>query len=63
MFEWSKFQKLASNKIWFPLNFENPLNFFIKSANFFVLFYNVYKEIMITIEIEDVREPPESLVY
>ena len=30
----------------------------MKSANFFVLFYNVQKENMFTIEIEDEREAP-----
>ena len=39
-------------------NFENPQNFLIKSANFFVLFYNVHKENMFTIEKEDGREAP-----
>ena len=35
----SKFQKLASNKICFPLNFEN---YFVNSVNLFlILFYNV----------------------
>ena len=38
-------------------------NFFHKICKLFVVFYNVYKEKMITIEIEDGREPPESLVY
>ena len=36
--EYSKFQKLAFNKIQFPLKFENPRNAFNKSANFFVCF-------------------------
>ena len=35
-------------------NFENPRNFLLKSANFFVLFYDVHKETMFTIKIEDV---------
>ena len=53
---WSKFQKIASNKIWFELNFWNPRNFFIKSANF--LFYNVCEENMFTSELEDECEAP-----
>ena len=36
-------------------NFENPRNFFLKSA---IFFYSVYKEYMFTIEIEDGREAP-----
>ena len=32
--------------------------FFIKSENFFLLFYKVYKEKMFTIGIEDGREVP-----
>ena len=36
-------QKLYSDKIRFTLNFENPQNSFMTSANFFlVLFYNVF---------------------
>jgi len=57
-----KFQKLTSNKIRFSLNLEIHV-FFIKSANFiliFVLFYNEYKEKMLTIEIEDGH--PSSLI-
>ena len=56
LFRWSKFQNLASNKIRFTLNFENLLNFFIKSAKFLFLFYYVYQEKMFTIEVEDGRE-------
>jgi len=40
----------------FSLNFENPPNISIKSPLF--LFYNVYKEKMCTIEIEDGRNAP-----
>jgi len=49
VYGWSKFQKLASNKIQLSLNFANPQNF---------LFYNVHhlKEKMFTIEIADGRE-------
>ena len=46
-------------------NFENQQIFvFIKSANFFVLFlfYNVYKENMFIIEIEDMARSALSLV-
>ena len=39
---------IASNKIWFSLNFENP-------RTFLFLFYNVYKEKIFTIAIEEVR--------
>ena len=35
VYEWSKLKKLASNKIRFSQNFENPRFFFIKSAKFF----------------------------
>ena len=35
----------------------------MKSVIFFVLFYNVHKENMFTIEIEDGRKSPKSLVY
>jgi len=46
VYRWSKFS----------LNVENPWNFY-KIQNFFVfLFYNVYKEKMFTIKIEDRRE-------
>ena len=38
VYERSKIQKLASNKIRFSLNFENPRNMFIKSLKFFVCF-------------------------
>jgi len=31
-----EFQKLDSNEIRFPFNFENPQNIFMKSANFFI---------------------------
>ena len=45
--KWSVFQKFASNKIWFSLNywkFWNSTTFFWESANFFLLFHNVNKE-------------------
>ena len=48
-----KISKLASNKIRFSLNLKNPRNFFIKSANFFSLFYNVYNYKLFTIKIEN----------
>ena len=40
---------IASNKIRFSLNFENPRTFLL------FLFYNVYKEKIFTIAIEEVR--------
>ena len=56
---WLKFEKLAYNKIRFPLNFENPRNFYMKSANFVLFrFYNVFKDTIFTVEIEDGREAP-----
>ena len=45
----------------FSLNFENPQKIsFYKIRDIFLLFlfYNVYKEKMFTIEIEDGREAP-----
>ena len=36
-------QKLASYKILFSLNFENPQNMFIKSANFFYVLQCIKK--------------------
>ena len=62
--EWSKYQKLASGKCRFLLNFKNPPKFFFtKSANFFVFcfVYNVYKEKIFAIEIENEREAPWKL--
>ena len=59
--KWSKFQIFVSIKIWFSLNFwnfENSWNFLLKSVNFIVLFYDVHKENMFTIKIEDGREEP-----
>ena len=61
VYEWSKFQKLAANKILFSLNFENSRNLFIKSVNFFNLFYNVYKEKMLKLKMDTKR--PKSLVF
>ena len=53
-YRWSKFQKFASNKTRFSLNFKNPRMLFYKIREFFFfLFYNLYIEKMITIEIED----------
>ena len=46
---WLKFQKFASNKIRFSINFEN----FENARTFYVLFYNVYKEKQFTVEKED----------
>ena len=51
VYGYTKFQKFDSNK------FENP-RFFINSQTFFLLFINVYKEKMFTIEIEDGRGAP-----
>ena len=51
VYGWSKIQKLSSNKIRFPLNFENPQHFFYKTRR--LLLCNVYKEKMLTIEIKD----------
>ena len=53
VYEWSK---LASNKIRFSLNFENPQKKLWNPRTLFVLFYNVYKEKMVSIEIE--KEAP-----
>ena len=49
VYRWSKFQKFASNKIWFALNVENPRIFSIKSATFF---YKLCKEKMLTLKKE-----------
>ena len=46
-------QKLYSDKIRFTLNFENPRNSFMTSANFFWSCFTMY-----SIEIEDGREVP-----
>jgi len=52
--KFSKFQKFASNKIRFSLNFENPRIFLSHPRTFlFVSFSNVNKQKMFTIEIED----------
>ena len=56
VYGWSKFQKLASNKIRFSLNFENPQNIFYKVCHFFFTIYT--KKKMFTIEIEDWRVAP-----
>ena len=62
VYEWSKFQIFDSIKIRFLLNFWKfwkSTIFLLKSANFFfVLFYDVHKENMFTIEIEDGCEAP-----
>jgi len=59
-----KFEKFASNKIPFSLNVENHKIYLIKSAIFgLYLFYNVYKEKMFTIEIEDVRFALKALFF
>ena len=64
VYRWSKFQKFASNTIRFSINFKNPRNIFTKSAKFCLfLFYNIYKEKMFTIEIEDGRESPLKPSY
>jgi len=57
VYGWSKFQKLASNKIRISLNLKNPQNFFIKFPNF-VLMYTMK---LLTIEIEDRSEAPWKL--
>ena len=45
-----KFFMKSANKIWFPINFQKPRNFFRKWANFFLFFFlNVHKENMFTI--------------
>ena len=46
------------DRIFKNLLLTNSLTFFIKSANFLFLFYNVFKEQMITNKIEDGREAP-----
>ena len=48
----SKFQKQVSNKIRFLSNLKIHEFYFIKSANFSLLYYNVYIEKMFTIENE-----------
>ena len=59
VYDISKFQKRASNKIRFTINFEDPRKFVIKSENvWFVLFNNIYEKKMFKIEIEDGREEP-----
>ena len=58
VYEWSKFQKVTSNKIRFPKNFQNPYLFHEIRELIFILVLNVYKTKMLTIEIEDGREPP-----
>ena len=56
-------EELTSNKIRFLLNFENQrIFFFLNPRTFLFLFYNVYKEKMFTIEIEDGAKRPVSLV-
>ena len=57
VYGWSKFQKFVSDKIQY-LKILKIHNIFYKIRKFFVLllFYNVYKEKMFTIEIEDGRE-------
>ena len=59
VYEWSNFQKYASNKIQF-LTILKIHEFFFLIWEFFILFlfYNVYKEKMFTIEIDDRREAP-----
>ena len=58
---WSKFQKLASNKIDVSLNLRIPKFFFIKSAKFFLVFViQLYKEKMFPTEIEDGHRSPWS---
>jgi len=47
VYEWSKFLKIC---------FENPQFILENTQTFLFLFYNVYKEKMFTIEIEDARE-------
>ena len=59
VYEWSKFQKFVTNKIWFILNLKIH-NIFFKRELFLGLFYNVYKEKMFKIEMEEWR--PKSLV-
>ena len=60
VYEWSKFKKLPFNKIRLSLNFENTRIFFINPLTLLLLFYNVYKEKMFTIQIEDGREAPRK---
>jgi len=63
VYEWSKFQIFVSIKIRSSLNFLK----FWKSTNFFVkirelfLFYDVHKENMFTINLEDGREAPSKV--
>ena len=44
IYECSKLQKFVSKSFWFLLNFENVNKNIIKSANFFVIVFNVQKE-------------------
>ena len=61
VYEWSKFQIFVSIKIRSSLifeNFENLRNFLRNPRIIFVLFYDVHKENMFTINLEDGREAP-----
>ena len=60
IYGWSKFKKLASIKIRFSLNFEIHVICFCKIHELFcfLLFYNIYKKKLITIEIGYGHETP-----
>ena len=64
VYKWSKFQILVSIKIRSPLNFLifwKSTKFFCKNPRIiFVLFFDVHKENMFTINLEDGREAPSK---
>ena len=61
--EWSKFQKFATKKIQFLFNFENPRFLKIKSAKFFLLLHNVYKEKMLNLIALQFRQIYKYLLF
>ena len=68
VYDWSKFQKLASNKIGFSLNFEHSkFRFFKKSASFlfvcFVLQCRYTKRKCSQLKLKMSMKRPESLIY
>ena len=67
VYEWSKFQIFVSIKIRSSLNFWKfwkSTTFFVKIRQlFFVLFYDLHKENMFTINLQDGREAPYKASY
>ena len=62
VYRWSKFQKLASNKNRFLINFENPQHFSFKSAKFtFIIVIQCIKRENF-VHNQNRRGRPESLV-